>query len=569
MTSLTRPTTLIEALDSADPSAPFVTMWTADEPARATSFGEFRSKSQLYASALARLGARRGTTVILIVRQGVDLMVCFAAAMRAGAVPAILAYPHRKLEPQKYRAGLRGVSANLRPAIVVLDDDFPHELRATLDVAQATVVHVGDLAAQASAEVDAAARPDDVAFIQHSAGTTGLQKGVALSHAAVLRQVEALADTLRLAADDRIYSWLPLYHDMGLIACFMLPLARAIPVVMQDPLEWVIQPASMLRAMTETRSTLAWLPNFAFQFLARRVTDDERDGVQLAHVRALISCSEPVRAASLDEFLTAFEPLGLRREAIHSSYAMAETVFAVTQSPVTGDDVGPRRVWVDGRRLRDEHRAVPVAPEAPGATCLVSSGRLLQGVEIRILSDEGQAVEDGVLGEVLVHAPWLFDGYYNRPDLTANAMRGGWYASGDLGFLLDGELYVLARKKDLIIVGGRNIYPEDVEAIAMADPRVHDGRAVALGFYNPDTGTEDIVIVAEAESMTHLTGRSSIEQDVRRAVNIELAVPVRAVCITEPGWIVKSSAGKPARSDTRAKLMASYPELLPGGAGNE
>jgi fatty-acyl-CoA synthase len=554
--------TLIDALDRAPADAPFITFWSDDAAAPPVTFGEFAARSRRWAGALAALGARPGDRVVLIVRQSVDLMVAFAAAMRLGAVPAILAYPHRKLEPNKYRAGLSGVSKNLTPRLFVIDDELPQELRASLDVAGASIVTIGQLRAAPESTTTFAPLATDLAFIQHSAGTTGLQKGVALSHEAVLHQVRALSATLGLTPADRVCSWLPLYHDMGLVACFMLPMACTIPVVMQDPLEWVIQPASMLRAMTAERCTLAWLPNFAFQFMARRVNEEERQGLDLSHVRAFVSCSEPVRAGSIDEFCTAFGPYGLRRSMVQTSYAMAETVFAVTQSPV-GTDLEPRRIWADGAKLRDERRVVEAVPDSPGALCLVSSGPLLNEVSARVVAPGGEEAAPEGLGEIHVRAPWLFNGYYNRPDLTDKAMRDGWYASGDLGLVRDGELFVLARTKDLIIVGGRNIYPEDVEAIVTAHPRVHDGRAVALGFYNAEAGTEDIVVVAEAHSPEHLADRVEIERALRQAVTVELGVPVR-VCLKEPGWIVKSSAGKPARADTRAKLLASNPEFAPG-----
>src|SRR5262249_28570006 len=168
--------------------------------------------------------------------------------------------------------------------------------------------------------------PDDVAFIQHSAGTTGLQKGVALSHAAVLRQLGHLAQALKIDHNDRIYSWLPLYHDMGLIACFMLPMVYHLPVVMQAPDDWVIQPVTMPELISEYRSTLAWVPNFTLQFLARRVRPEDREGLDLSCLRAIVNCSEPVKAQSMDEFMAAYATCGLRTNVLQSSYAMAENV---------------------------------------------------------------------------------------------------------------------------------------------------------------------------------------------------------------------------------------------------
>ncbi|MGH7784569.1 MAG: AMP-binding protein, partial [Candidatus Binatia bacterium] len=379
------------------------------------------------------------------------------------------------------------------------------------------------------------------------------QKGVALSHATVITQIEHLAAVLDISDQDRIYSWLPLYHDMGLIACFMLPLVNHLPIVMQSPLEWVVRPGTMLRLISEYQCTLSWVPNFALQFMARRVRAEDRSQYDLSSLRALINCSEPVRARSMDEFHHAYRPHGLRPEALKASYAMAENVFAVTQSQHNGV---PRRLWIDSKQLWNNHSAVPVEDKADGGICFVSSGRCLEGNQVRIVSVEGTDLPDGKVGEILICSDSLFGGYYNRPDLTADAIQDGWYWSGDLGFRLDGELYVIGRKKDLIIVAGKNIYPQDIEEIVSHHPAVHDGRAVAFGQYNPELGTEDIIVVAEIEKEEDLVKACDIERAVRNSIVAELDLAPRAIYLKPPRWIVKSTAGKPARSTTREKLLA-------------
>ncbi len=446
----------------------------------------------------------------------------------------------------------------------MLDEAFPNQLvdHVTLGE-QAKLVRAVEDARPASCPISPARpTPDSLAFVQHSAGTTGLQKAVALSHGAVLRQLNRLAPALQLGPEDRIYSWLPLYHDMGLIACFMLPLACHLPVVMQSPTDWVLQPRTMLELITEYRCSLAWVPNFTLQFLARRTRPEDRAGLDLSSLRALINCSEPVRATSMDEFLAAFRSCGLRPHVLQSSYAMAETVFAVTQSG-TPERPNPCRIWVDGERLARDRRAVPVPEGTPGAVALVSSGPCLPGARVRIVSSSGEELPDGSLGEILIQSDCQFEGYFGRPDLTAQALRDGWYWSGDLGFTLDGELYVVGRKRDLIIVAGKNIYPQDVEEIVSAHPAIADGRVAAFGLYNPDLGTEDIVVVAEVRKAEDLADPVPIERSLRSLIVAELGVAARAIYLKPPRWIVKSTAGKPARSATREKLVAEHPDLGP------
>jgi fatty-acyl-CoA synthase len=555
--------TLTEALTAAPDNRPFVTMWFDDDDVSTYSFGEFKRWSSSQAALFKEHGLGEGDTAILIMPQGVALMAAFAGAMLLGAVPSILAYPTFKVEPAKYRSGLAGVSANLNAKLVVVDDSFPEEFLESVSLGdQSKLIRVNSLPPISASDGLARVRrePQDLAFIQHSAGTTGLQKGVALSHGAVLRQLIHLGDSLKIQPADRIYSWLPLYHDMGLIACFILPMVYHLHLVMQSPTDWVLQPASMLHLISRYQCTLAWVPNFTLQFLARRVKPEDRKEYDLRSLRALINCSEPVRAESMDAFAGAFSDCGLPPTALQSSYAMAENVFAVTQSGINGASA-PSRIWIDSSKYQSERIAVSVDRGSQAAACFVSSGQCLPNNEVRIASENGESLPEGHVGEILIRSDSMLNGYYNRPDLTSLSLRDGWYWSGDLGFVLDRELYVTGRKRDLIIVGGKNIYPQDLEEIACAHPLIHDGRAVAFGLYNPDLGTEEIVLVAETEELSDLRDPSLVEKTIRASIVAELGVAPRAIYLKPPRWIVKSTAGKPARSATREKLMAEHPEL--------
>ena len=393
--------------------------------------------------------------------------------------------------------------------------------------------------------------PQQLAFIQHSAGTTGLQKGVALSHWAVIRHLDHLGRALRVTGRDSVYSWLPLYHDMGLIACFMFPLVFHLPVVMQSPTDWVMRPSTALALIARYRCSLAWMPNFAFQFLARRVPEPVRARHDLSSLRAVVNCSEPVRNQSMNEFYDAYAGCGLRRDALSASYALAENVFAVTQS-----DGEPETVSVDGARLTSAQVAIEVPNGVAQSVTLVSSGRALPHTQVRVWSKDGGECPDGHVGEIVIQSETLFAGYYNRPDLTSAVLRDGWYWTGDLGFLREGELYVIGRKHDLIVAAGRNFYPQDIEEIVCRHPSIHDGRAVAFGVFSADAGTDEIVVIAEVNHEGDLENGTAIEQAVRTSVVAELGVAVRRVVLKPPKWIVKSTAGKPARSSTREKLRA-------------
>lgn len=250
---------LIEALAAAPAERPFVTAWIDEDESETVIFAEFRRRTRGEAEMLRRHGIAIGDRVIIVMPQGIPAMTAFVGAMMLGAVPAFLAYPNFKIEPAKYRFELAGVTANLNAKVVVVDEGFPEEMLSYVSLSDRTMLLRAGLNSRAGVTDDedklrdvdvpeAGRRSESLAFIQHSAGTTGLQKAVALTHAAVLRQLEHLALALEIDAEtDRIYSWLPLYHDMGLIACFMLPMVCHLPVVMQSPMDWVMQPETTLR----------------------------------------------------------------------------------------------------------------------------------------------------------------------------------------------------------------------------------------------------------------------------------------------------------------------------------
>jgi fatty-acyl-CoA synthase len=552
--------TLLDALDAAPSDRLFVLEWHDVDDCHSVTFGDFRRRASQHACFLKQQGVRCGDRVVFVMPQGIALMAAFVGSMSLGALPAILAYPNKKVDSAKYSSGLGGVTATLKAPHVVVDANFPKDLIGDVSTSGATkLIHSPD-SIESLGELDPvhlSLHPQGLAFIQHSAGTTGLQKGVALSHSAVLRQLSHLVEVLNVSAVDRLYSWLPLYHDMGLIACFMLPMVCHLSVIMQPPAEWVLRPETMLKLIHDHKCTLAWLPNFTFQFVPRRASAVSRSPYDMSSLRALINCSEPVKTESMSEFYEAFANQGLKREALQSSYAMAENVFAVTQS----EPEGPLQIYADGQRFRSEHLIDEVPSNTEGAISFTSSGRLLPQNQARIVSETGETLPSLHVGEILIKSDSLFDGYFNRPDLTAQVMIDGWYRTGDFGFFHGAELFVVGRKKDLLIIGGENIYPQDVEEIVCSHPAVHDGRAVALGLFNPGLGTEELVVVAEVEQQEVLEKSAQIERELRAKVFVEMGVSVRFLFLKPPRWIVKSTAGKLARSTTREKLLREYPGL--------
>jgi fatty-acyl-CoA synthase len=458
------------------------------------------------AAAAARLRARgigAGDVVALIVSEHACQPVLFLGCMLAGAVPAFLAPPTPKLEPARYAAMIEALLARASSRVAIVSPQWAERL-SEIDERTAILL-CDDIAAPSSARV-VLDEPAEIAFLQHSSGTTGLQKAVAVSHRALEAQCRRLLAVLRIDAHDAAASWLPLYHDMGLVACFLLPLYCGVPVTQIPTFDWLRDPRLLFDAVTRDRATFLYAPNFAFHHLAAQPVGDD---VRLDTLRAVVNCSEPITSASFELLLRAYGARGLREDAMASSYAMAENVFAVTHS----------EAGVPPRRLRG----------------VVSSGRPIEGTSVAVV--DGELVISG--------------------DCVVNVAP---HATGDLGFIEDGEVFVTGRKSDLLIVHGRNIHPGEIETAAQI-AGVHPGRVVAVGVHSPRAGTERVVVIAERDQRT-LSGGAALEAQIRAAIAASVDVPLDTVVLVPHGWIVKSTSGKASRRACREKAIAEERILI-------
>ena len=508
-----------------------------------------------YAVRYREAGVGEGDVVVDLLPPGPDLLFAFIGGLIQGAVPSILPFPTEKLDPVLYRENLSRLMEVTRPAALVAETSLARELRrwmpARPEGAAVLESGTGPPAGSRLEEWPGISRgPDDLVLLQHSSGTTGLQKGVALSHRAVLNQLRAYAPTLRLTGDDVVVSWLPLYHDMGLIAGFLLPILAGIKLVLLSPFDWTRGPWRLMKAVSEHRGTLTWLPNFAYNFCAQKCPDETLKGVDLSSWRAVINCSEPMYADSHRAFLERFQPFGLRPEALATCYAMAENVFAVTQGGVTGPVVLDP---VDAEELETGGRARPATAGSRRVIECVSAGPPLPNCRVKVLGEDGRELEPRRIGELAVQSDCMLTGYYNRPDATEEVLRDGWYLTGDLGYLAEGEVYITGRKKDLMIIGGRNVYPQDLERAINRVPGVHPGRAVVFGVFNAKLATEDAGAVVEVDPGVD---RARLTYAIREAVANGSDVVLRHVKLVDERWLIKTSSGKIARSANRDKFLA-------------
>lgn len=525
------------------------------------SAAEFHAESLAYARQLQNIGIGSDDLVILVLRHSRFLLSSFWGALYIGAIPSIFPYLTEKLNPEIYMRQVKMLVGNSGAKAVITFPEFEQDLRELLDEVNCRVLSTDDVEVIESSEdseiVNLWQNPmaDKIAFLQHSSGTTGLQKGVALSHRAVLNQVKSYSRSIELSADDVIVSWLPLYHDMGLIAGFVMPIVAGIPLVLMSPFHWIRDPKILLWTIHEHHGTLCWLPNFAYNHCVRTLRPRHLEGLDLSNWRAVINCSEPVRYDSHKMFLEKFSPFGFKEEALASCYAMAEYTFAVTQSPL---GQAPFVDWVNLEALQAERKATPVAADDAAATPVVSCGYPIAGVQLAIVDDQGNKLPDRNVGEVILRGDCMLSGYYRRPDVTAEAIKEGWYYTGDMGYIAEGRLYITGRKKDLIIVGGKNIYPQDIEAITNEVPGVYPGRAVAFGVFDDKLGSETIIVVAELDDRSGEVDPRAIERELRKRVVQRTEVTLADVRLVDSRWLIKTSSGKIARGANRERYLKEF-----------
>jgi acyl-CoA synthetase (AMP-forming)/AMP-acid ligase II len=501
--------------------------------------------------------------VLLLLPHSPELFLLQIGLTLCGKVPAVLPWPTTRVDGLKYQRNLLhqlgqlpadhlitlpSLAENLQPGV-----GFPVSGWQLANSSWLETMFMERFAAEAGHRPFAISKqhlPDDALFLQFSGGTTGTQKCVVVTSAMLAEQVWRLSEALAQDRSDGVVSWLPLYHDMGLIACLYFPLCAGIPSLHFAATDWLLRPELLFRYIQEYRASLCWLPNFAFSYMAQRKELME-SSYSLSHVRAWINCSEPVRRKSVRDFAERFANWGVAPGSVQSSYAMAENVFAVTQSTPGKSLATIARSKVKGASLSCEPHAFELIDDA-----YVSSGRCLKGMRLRIIGTDGLPCRDFVAGEIQLRTPCLFEGYWDRNGFRHDTFtEDGWYRTGDFGFVANEEVFVIGRMKDIIIVAGQNIFPEDVESITSQVAGVYPGRVVAFGVDNEELGTQSIGIVAEMSGAFDIAKADRMEKEIKSLIVASLGVAPRFVRVVPQRWIVKSTAGKISRRDTRNRFL--------------
>lgn len=485
--------------------------------AQTITYGEFWEAANRYAAVYLERGVRPGDVVLIILRHGPELFPAFLGALLIGALPSFLPFLTPKQQPELYWQVHAALFARIGARLLVTWGANYDALRAAIADLSVPVHLVEDTPRAGPAPRIPERDYRGPAFLQHSSGTTGLKKGVVITHEALTAQVHAYAAAIGLTSGDTIATWLPLYHDMGLIACFLMPAMLGVPVAALDPFEWVNNPTLLLDAVEQYRCTLAWLPNFAFHHISALAPAEKR--WDLSCVRAFIDCSEPCKPDTLRLFAERFADMGLGRDQLQTCYALAENVFCATQS-----------------RL-----GAPLPAMHQNNRTWLSCGAPIAGVQIRILDADGRDLPDGHIGEIALSGACLFDGYYGQPK------PGAWHRTRDLGFLHEGALFVSGRIDDLLIVHGVNYYAHDIEASVNQVPGVVPGRALAAGEQRPDLGTTEVIVLVEAAAQNGNLDAAGLKRAIKRRILSETGLLVQQVGIVPQGWLVKTTSGKISR----------------------
>jgi fatty-acyl-CoA synthase len=541
-------TTLLPRIERATTRGGAITFVGTEAPER-VGWDELHEDARATAAALQARGIGSGSHVALLGPTTRDLVTAVEATWLTGATVVVLPLPMRLGSLDEFvlqtRLRIHGADADM----VLVDPDltaFVEQLPGDPPlVPLPEVVRAGRSEAYQAPTVD----PDDLAVLQFTSGSTADPKGVMLPHRVILANLDAAAAAARLDPDnDVLVSWLPLYHDMGLIGMLTLPMISGAELVLGAPQTFMAAPARWMEWMSEYGGTATAGPNFSYALAARALR--RLDGLDLSRWRLALNGAEAVDPDTMNAFCDAAERHGFDRRAAFPAFGMAEVAIAgAFPEPLSG----VRTDAVDRHIIETERYAAPAAdPTADGVRCFALLGRPVPGLEMRICDTvTGDEMREREVGELEIRGTSVTPGYYKRPDATAAAFHDGWLRTGDLAYFVDGELVICGRIKDLIVIGGRNLHPEDVEQAAAAVEGVRAGNVIAFGVEGRK-GSEALVVVAETKQPDEVP---AIRRNVISRVVDAVGVPPADVVLVAPGSLPKTSSGKLQRSLCRDRYL--------------
>jgi 1-acyl-sn-glycerol-3-phosphate acyltransferase len=492
-----------------------------------------------------------GDRVAIMLPTGREFFAAFYGALYAGCVPVPLYPPARPSQLEEHLRRIAGIVANAGAALLVTDaraKPLGHLLRAQC-ASLRQVATVADLSRPDAAPLPPPPRAADTAFLQYTSGSTGNPKGVVLSHANLLANLRAMERAAGVSADDVFVSWLPLYHDMGLIGACMGSLYVGFRLVLMSPLAFLARPGRWLSTIHRHRASVSAAPNFAYELCVNKLDDRELADLDLGNWRLAYNGAEPVSPDTLERFATRFAACGFRASAMTPVYGLAESSVGLAFPPLGR---GPLIDRVDRAALSARGVARPAAPGDAHAQRIVSCGRALPGHPIRVVDADGGELPERTLGRVQFRGPSATSGYFNNPEATRALFDGAWLNTGDLGYLAGGELFLSGREKDLIIRGGRNLHPQELEEAVSRLPGVRRGGVAVFPATDAHSGTERLVVLAEIRDDT-AANRARIEAEINGLAVDVIGMPADDIVLAPPRTVLKTSSGKVRRAACRER----------------
>jgi fatty-acyl-CoA synthase len=517
------------------------------------SYNSIRSTALIIGGALVARGIPKGARVALVFPETADFIHAFFGITAAGLVPVPLFPPAQAGDLPTFLRQSQHILEASHAAAVLTSPDVAPVLDTSSVSSSPSVLTLDELRSGPALESSIAVEMTAPALLQFTSGSTAAPKGVVLTHGNIEANANAIAYGLQLRPDDIGVSWLPLYHDMGLIGQLIAAVYGRVSLVMMSPVQFLKRPSVWLNAISKYRGTISFAPNFAYELCTRRVKTSQLEALDLSSWRIAGCGAEPVRADTLKAFAEHFAPAGFNASAFLPSYGLAEHSLAVTFCSGLHVDV------VDANHLTRESRAIPVVNGSPSVK-VVDCGTTFPGHEVRIVDDYDTPLPERHVGRIVAKGPSVMAGYFENPEATAAALRDGWLQTGDLGYIANGHLYVCGRTKDLIIRQGKKYHPPDLESAIASMDGVRPSGVVVFGV-NRMTEADQVVAVLEARASS--TADDVVEQ-VRRRVRETSGLEIDHVVVASPGTIPRTTSGKVRRAETRDRFTAGT--LLSRGA---
>jgi len=545
--------TLIEVLQwhlSQHPGRPHIVLEDDSGKEQTVTYAALDSAARAVAAGLLARDLEPRGAVAIMLPTGIEYFTSFFGVILAGGVPVPIYPPARASQIEDHLRRHAGILSNaLVEILITVPQAKPIALLLKPQVRTLkNVVTPAELASPGPAAIAPRVKPQDIAMLQYTSGSTGNPKGVILTHANLLINIRAMGRALRVTPNDVFVSWLPLYHDMGLIGAWLGSLVYGFKYPVMSPLTFLARPARWLWSIHRHRGTLSGGPNFSYELALRKVEDADIQGLDLSSWRFAFNGAEPVSPDTMAAFSKRFARYGFKPEAMTPVYGLAEATLGVSFSP---PGRGPRIDRVERNSLTRGARAVPVSDTgASGVLTFVACGRPLPGHQVRIVDTSDRELPEREEGHIQFGGPSITSGYYRNPEATRELLHGNWIDTGDYGYVAEGELYITGRVKDVIIRAGRNIHPYELEEAVGALEGVRKGCVAAFGARDAKTGAEHLVVLAEAR----LTDRAERER-LRERIN-ELAVrligmPADEIVLAPPHSVLKTSSGKIRRAASR------------------